>query len=235
MKGSLPRLIERFDLLSLRERVMVSLALLGSVLLIAWAAFLDPAWAQFKGAERTILAQQAQIQLLNSQVAALNSPDRSPEKVARQELDALKQQLSATGERLAALETVLVAPQRMSALLEAMIGGSSTGLRLISLRTLPVTSVIEKKESGKDEGGRSHADKSKERGAPAEGGGLYKHGVELKLEGNYADLTDYLARLEKLPQKLLWSSVLLSAEKHPKLVLTLTVYTLSLDRAWLAF
>jgi MSHA biogenesis protein MshJ len=33
--------------------------------------------------------------------------------------------------------------------------------------------------------------------------------------------------------KLLWSNVALAAEQHPKLVLTLTVYTLSLDRAWL--
>ena len=41
------------------------------------------------------------------------------------------------------------------------------------------------------------------------------------------------ARLEKSPQKLLWSRVSLSADKHPKLVLTLTVFTLSLDRTWL--
>jgi len=32
---------------------------------------------------------------------------------------------------------------------------------------------------------------------------------------------------------LLWSGVSLSADKHPRLVLTLTVYSLSLDRAWL--
>ena len=63
--------------------------------------------------------------------------------------------------------------------------------------------------------------------------GLYKHGVEIRLEGAYAELADYLVRLEKTPQKLLWSNLVLSADKHPKLVLTLTVYTLSLDRTWL--
>ena len=57
--------------------------------------------------------------------------------------------------------------------------------------------------------------------------------MEIKLEGGYADLAEYLARLEKSGQKLLWERVSLSAEQHPRLVLTLTVYTLSLDRAWL--
>ena len=234
MKASLLRLIERFDVLSLRERVMVAVALLGGMLFMVWAALVDPAWVQMKGAERTILSQQSQIQLLQSQIAALMAPDRSPEKVARGELDALKKQLAEMGERLAALETALVPPQHMPQLLESMVGGRS-GLRLLSLRTLPVAPVIEKKDSGKDEGGKAAADKQKETGGAAEAGGLYKHGVQLKLEGSYADLSDYLARLEKLPQKLLWNSVFLSAEKHPKLVLTLTVYTLSLDRAWLAF
>lgn len=63
--------------------------------------------------------------------------------------------------------------------------------------------------------------------------GLFKHGVEIRLEGNYQELTAYLERLEQAKSKLLWSSVTLVAEQHPKLVLTLTVYTLSLDRAWL--
>lgn len=64
--------------------------------------------------------------------------------------------------------------------------------------------------------------------------GLYKHGVEITLEGSYQELSVYLERLEQAKSKLLWSSVSLSAEKHPRLVLTLTVqYSLSLERAWL--
>ena len=54
-----------------------------------------------------------------------------------------------------------------------------------------------------------------------------------RLEGSYQELTAYLERLEAAKPKLLWSSVSLSAEDHPRLVLTLTVYSLSLERAWL--
>ncbi|MFZ2853525.1 MAG: hypothetical protein WAZ34_05360, partial [Rhodocyclaceae bacterium] len=63
--------------------------------------------------------------------------------------------------------------------------------------------------------------------------GLFKHGIEIQLEGSYADLAAYLARLEKAEVKLLWSDVSMSSEQYPKLLLKLTVFTLSLDRTWL--
>jgi MSHA biogenesis protein MshJ len=115
----------------------------------------------------------------------------------------------------------------MPALLEDMIGRKS-GLRLLSLKTLPVAPLLEKKAGGEEKDGAKASDDRKSASV-----GLYKHGVEIKLEGSYQELAEYLARLEKSGQKLLWSSVSLSAEKHPRVVLTLTVYTLSLDRAWL--
>ena len=228
MMAAWKRLMARFDALALRERVLVSLAVWGATVALVWAVFVDPAALQRQGAVRTIAQQQAQLTTLQAQVAALQAPGRSPEDQARAELEALKKQLAEMGGRLAAMESALVPPQRMVGLLESMIGGRS-GLRLVGLRTLPVAPVLENKE-----GGKGKAEGAADAGS-GPSGGLYKHGVELTLEGGYAELTDYLARLEQLPQKLLWSSVSLSAEKHPKLVLKLTVFTLSLDRAWLAF
>ena len=114
----------------------------------------------------------------------------------------------------------------MPLLLEDMIGRKS-GLRLLSLKTLPVAPLLEKKASAGEKDAKA-ADNRVNSSA-----GLYKHGVEIKLVGSYQDLAAYLERLEKSGQLLLWCGVSLSAEKHPQLVLTLTVYTLSLDRAWL--
>jgi MSHA biogenesis protein MshJ len=64
-------------------------------------------------------------------------------------------------------------------------------------------------------------------------GQLYRHGVELAVEGSYADLLSYCAALETLPQHLLWGGMKLAADKHPQIVLTLRLYTLSVDRNWL--
>ncbi len=220
MKALLSGLIAKFDALAQRERRLVGAAVLIGVALLGWSLFIDPSLTRLRIAERGIADQRSQFVALQAQMAALQSPEQDPEALARAELAGLKKQLSVLNEELATMESRLVPPQRMASLLEQMIGRKS-GLRLLSLRTLPAALVLEKKEGAE---------------APVSAkatAGLYKHGVEIKLEGGYAELADYLARLEKAPQKLLWSSVSLSTEKHPKLVLTLTVFTLSLDRTWL--
>ena len=115
----------------------------------------------------------------------------------------------------------------MSVLLEDMIG-ARTGLRLLGLKTLPPTPLLDKRA---DTDVKEPAKAQNKAESPS--AGLFKHGVEIRLEGSYQDLTAYLERLEQSKMKMLWGSVSLSAANHPKLVLTLTVYTLSLDRAWL--
>ena len=209
--------LQRFDTLAGRERRLIGVAVLGGMLLFGWSLGLDPALARLRVAERGLANVAAQRPALQAQMAALQAPGLQPETQARAELQGLQQELARLNERFAALESTLVPPQRIPVLLEEMIGRRS-GLRLVSLRTLPVKPVLEPKSGA---------------AAPAAGAALYKHGVEIRLEGDYAALADYLARLEKNGQKLLWERVVLSAEQHPRLVLTLTVYTLSLDRAWL--
>ena len=58
------------------------------------------------------------------------------------------------------------------------------------------------------------------------------HGVEVVVEGRYLDLVAYLERLERQPWDLFWGSTQLYAD-YPRSRLKLTLYTLSLERAWL--
>jgi MSHA biogenesis protein MshJ len=110
-----------------------------------------------------------------------------------------------------------------------MIGGR-TGLRLLGLKTVPVAPLLERKDAA---GEMAAAPAKPQRTDPNLQAGLFRHGVEIRLQGSYQELTAYLQRLEQSNLKLLWSGVVLSADRHPRLELTLTVYTLSLDRAWL--
>lgn len=227
MKKAWLRLAARYDALQLRERWLVAAALFGGIALIGYSAFIDPAMTRARLAERSTVDQRAQLANVQAQMAALQSPDQDPEVAARAELASLKTQLGALVERMAAMEGSLVPPQRMSALLEDMIGRSG-GLRLLSLKTLPAAPLLEKKAGAGETAATRMAPDQKDSSA-----GLFKHGVEIKLEGSYQELAAYLERLERSNAKLLWSGVSLAADRHPKLVLTLTVYTLSLDRTWL--
>lgn len=236
MKAAWLKLAARYDAFSLRERRMVAAAVLGGILLVATSLFIDPALKRLKIAERGIAEQRTQLTTLQAQTRALQSPGQNPDVAVRAELVAAKKKLAELGGRFAALENALVSPQRMPGLLEDLIGRQG-GLRLLSLRTLPVAPVLDKKVAANavsvDSAGKAVDKLVASASTPDISPGLFKHGVEIKLEGSYQELAAYLARLEKSPAKLLWSGVALSAEKHPKLVLTLTVYTLSLDHTWL--
>lgn len=225
MKNPFAKVFARYDALQPRERLLIAVGLLGGIVLVTYSAFIDPALKRGQQAERTSIEQRAQVQGLQAQMVALQSPNMNPDVAARAELDGLKKQLNELASRLQTMEQSLVRPQQMSALLEDMIGPRS-GIRLLGLKTLPPMPLLERKDDAKD------ASKPP-RASDTASAGLFKHGVEIRLEGSYQDLSAYLARLEQSKMKLLWSTVSLSAINHPKLVLTLTVYTLSLDRAWL--
>lgn len=230
MKAFWLRAAARYDALQRRERWLVALAVLVAIALVGFTAFIEPALKRGQLAERNMAGLRGQLANIQAQMVILRAPERNPDVAARAELDGLRKQLEDLTGRLQALESALVPPEKMAGLLEDMIGKRS-GLRLLSLKTLPVAPLVEK---AKTDASGSAADPSKSGGQGGDKpGGLYKHGVEIRLEGSYQELTAYLERLEKSHLKLLWSSVALSAEKHPRLVLTLTVYSLSLDRAWL--
>lgn len=227
MKAEWLRLSARYDALQWRERWLIAVAVLGGIFLMAFSGFIEPAVKGAQLAERSMQAQRAQMAVLQAQQHALQSPEQNPDALARAELVRLKAQLGALAGRFAEMEHSLVPPQRMAALLEDMIG-RRTGLRLLSLKTLPAAPLLDRKAASDE----SRAGKPVDNVADASSG-LFKHGVEIRLEGSYQELAAYLERLEQSKMKLLWSSVSVSAANHPKLVLTLSVYTLSMDRTWL--
>ena len=61
---------------------------------------------------------------------------------------------------------------------------------------------------------------------------FYKHGVTIRLQGSYAELTRYVERLEALPWTMQWESVRLDAHAHPQIELTLKLNTLSREPTW---
>jgi MSHA biogenesis protein MshJ len=168
------------------------------------------------------------IQSMEQQRAGADANDR----VRR---DELKNQIGAIDETLIDLQHKLVPAQNMKALLRDVLARDAR-VQLISMRTLPLTPLIEKKSEKQDMPGtaakpREVPDK-RDKNTVSEGV-VFKHGVQITVQGSYADLYDYLARLEKLPSRMFWSRASLSAEGYPRLTLTVTVYTLSLDKAWL--
>lgn len=62
---------------------------------------------------------------------------------------------------------------------------------------------------------------------------LYRHGLQITVEGSFADLLTYVQALEAMPQRVLWGDVAFKVEHYPRAALTLQLYTISRDRHWL--
>lgn len=131
----------------------------------------------------------------------------------------------------------LVAPDQMISMLEAILARQGK-LQLVSLTKLPIqsvsTSTLEAPAS-KAAGGSTApvvAKASAASGAQA-ADVVYKHGVEIVVQGGYLELMDYLAQLENLPVRVVWGNLKLRVDTYPKTTMSLTMYTLSLEKKWL--
>ncbi|OGA32387.1 MAG: hypothetical protein A3F75_04330 [Betaproteobacteria bacterium RIFCSPLOWO2_12_FULL_64_23] len=225
MKEFWRKYAEKIDALPARERVMVFIAAVAVTLFVINALFIDPAAARKKAFLARAAEQRTALSTLQSQILALQKKLADPDAANIARRDHIRRQIAEIDETLKGMQQGLVAAQDMKALLQGMLARNPR-LQLVAMSTLPVTPLVDKR------GGPEPAGASSGQSMAAEGA-VFKHGVRITIQGSYADLYDYLARLENLSWRMFWSRASLNAEDYPRLVLTVTIYTLSLDKAWL--
>jgi MSHA biogenesis protein MshJ len=214
-------LSSKFEALNQRERWMVTCALFVVVYAVINMLLLSPVLARQKTLSDELATDQAQINTLNQQINTLaQSPVIDPDAQNKQHLAELQSRLALLETKLTGLQTTLINPDKMPDLLRSLLKKNGK-LKLIELQTLPVKGLLENASEDKN--------KISKQDLP-----VFKHGVEITIEGNYLDLLDYVAELEKMPWHVLWSKAALNAEHYPDSQLKLTVYTLSLDKTWLS-
>lgn len=255
MKQQWQKYAAKIDALSMRERVMVFGAGAGLLLFVIFAAFLDPMFAKQKTLNARIVQQQNQIAGFDAEVAAQISVFESdPDQAARARLKQLRADIEQMGGALRTMEKGLVAPDKIVLLLENMLKDKDK-LRLVSLRTLPPSGLVDghfadvpESEAVEAMGAETKlllkatapaATATAPAAAPASAPVkpnqlLYRHGVEIVLQGSYLDMVAYMQALEAMPTQLFWGKAKLNAEAYPAARLSLTLYTLSLEQKWIA-
>ncbi|MEO8019923.1 MAG: hypothetical protein ABI769_19100 [Pseudomonadota bacterium] len=201
-------LMKKFETLSLRERAMVVLAVLG-VLVAGWDTLLMEPLRRTRGALEAELAQAGSF-AGNAQAADASDPRQVSIKRAGE----MQTQLQAIDAQLANTASGFVASRRMIEVLHDMLDRQGR-LALVSIRNLPVTGLIAPAEAT----------------MPAQA--PFVHAIEIVIDGEYTDILDYLSALEALPWKFRWSSLDLSTEGYPRNRVRIELSTLSLESTWL--
>jgi len=214
VKGLLKHYAERIDAATLRQRLVVFLSAAAVLLLFGNALFIHPQRVKQQRLAAETAQYQHELGVLQAEMGRLvGAAGGDPEAASRKREAALRAELSTLNGRLSSEERRFTPPERMRSVLQEMLVRNRR-LTLLGLRTLPAVPITP-----------SHA--------PGANATMFRHSIEVTVQGTYADLYDYLRRLEELPSQLYWSRADVAVTEHPILTLKLTVHTISFDRAWL--
>jgi MSHA biogenesis protein MshJ len=221
MQVQIGKIAAKVDGMSLRERALVFAAAAFLVVSLIDSLLLEPLLDKQKKLSAQVVQQQEKMKEVQAQIASLlQAKQADVDSPQRERIRVLRQQIADGDTYLNNRRDKLVSPEKMAELLEQVLNKNGR-LQLVALNTLPVSLLIE--PSG-------DAPVVQKTGLEKQ---IYKHGVKITVRGSYADLLQYLTELEKLPTQMFWGVAKMDVIQHPTVELTLTLYTLSLDKTWL--
>ncbi len=213
----LQRYADRLDAMSLRERVLIFLAVAVVIVAIADSALFDPISRRQKVNSQRIHQQEDEIRTMQGQVQAYAQARTGDDANAkRQRLEKRRLELAALDRELAAKRSELMPPERMAKMLYEIVK-RNPDIELVSLRSLPATGLAQSLTAILGSGGLA----------------LYRHGIEITVSGSYLKMLAYVGQLERLPAKIMWGNMELQAAAYPAVTLKITLYTLSPEKTWL--
>ena len=248
MKARWQQFAARVEALQPRERAMAFGATVAVLVFLGNALVFAPLGRKETALRATLQQQTITIGGVDAEIEAkARAFGNDPNEAVRRRLGELRADTARTSERLRSMQKGLVPPERIAPLLESILRAHGR-LTLVSLRTLPATTLADGTGAQANPTGATAPAPATPAAPPAANGAnpappvppvvkspdlLYRHGVELTLRGSYLDMVDYMHALETLPTQLFWGRAQLDADAYPNVRLTLTLYTLSLDQKWM--
>jgi len=193
-----------------RERAVLLIATL-ALLGYGWQMLVQDNVARFIGTEggrlQQLNQQQQGLQAQYESLAAISEAD--PNALLRRTIDRLAAQNKRLDLEIEALSGKLVLPADMASVLSRVMA-EQTGVRLIAMNNQPPESLFFRTGGAEDK--------------PLV---IYKHGIELTLQGSYLDVLRYLAAIENIGVRFFWERVEYQVEQYPLGEVSIEVFTLS--------
>lgn len=224
-------LAAKYESLSLRERALVALAVLGIGIYLWDGVFMEPLRQS-----RLALASELATASVSGVVAASADLD-DPRQLNLRRAAELQRHLQSLDAQLMSSTSGFVSSEKMVEVLNDVLARQGR-LELVSIRNLEVKSLprMVAENAARQRGTTNSADDSaaaQPEPEPGPGPAPFVHPIEIIIEGQYADIVGYLQALEKLPYKFHWRSLELRAAGYPRNRVRIVLATFSLDSTWL--
>lgn len=222
------KLKDRYAALTLRERIIISAALLG----VSWCLWLITLNDFVVGevAEHSRLLREKEMELRTAteeQQLLRRARSQDPNEALRAEQAALEEALRALDQGMAHSLSRFVPPERMAELLKDLLN-EHKGLGLKLVKRLPARALLPPAPPVPP--GTTEASAA---GSTPIAPSLYLHPLQLELTGRYFDVLAYLKTLETSSWRFNWRRFDYQTETYPLGRAVIEIETLSRDPRWL--
>lgn len=222
--------------LSKRERWMIFGAGLFAVVGLMDTFLLEPKRAEVASVQQEIVKIQNDTATLTEQMTTIASQaaPQPANNAFQREIDETQQKIASQSADLVKVSSYMVPPQEMVALLKKLLQ-KHTDVQVVEMQSLPVVDFIDKQRKQLQAQAGDSANVAAQAGSEDVWKNVphvYQHAVKVRLKGKYFALMAYAQSLKAIGSTLAWENAELKAD-YPESELTVQVYTLSGENAWL--
>lgn len=219
-KSKIRQSVKQFDVLEERERLLISVTVLG-LLVISWFTFgVEPVLNKIEKTDKDIVSLHSEVnENLKRIKIIVNELANHPDNKLENDVARLEKSLVGMDAEIRELSSNYVPASKMTVLLRKLFSDSE-GLVLKSLKNLPSESV-------------SQNANQETLGADSFILGLYRHGMEMELEGDFYQIRTFLLKAKELQWNLHWQEIDYEVVEYPYANVKLRVFTFSTDKAWI--
>lgn len=195
-----------------RRRFWLMLSVIVVVYLGVWM-YLLPLRDSNTGAEQQQRQLNVQLTAVRNELAGIQQRLQSnPKAPLERQLEQQQQRLEQVTKQLAQ-ETRYISAAENRDLLRALLT-TAAGVKVRSAQALPVEQIYRDPQDNNT--------------------GIYKHRLQLVITGSYFDIQQYFDTLEGLPWSFYWQRMDYRVTSYPEAEVTVEIYTLSLERNYVA-
>ncbi|MCP5091674.1 MAG: type II secretion system protein M [Gammaproteobacteria bacterium] len=205
-------LVAKVDALSFRERLLILVTALALIAALWHMLLMQPLQQRATETRAELTALEDRISAANrnleDQILQLAGGDSQK----RTRIASLRKRIDEINATLGNHAAELIDPSEMAQVLEGVLKEQSK-LTLVRIRNTTPDSLVTNEDP--------------------DAVTFYRHGLEIEVEGSYADCLEYLAAIESLPWRLYWQVLELDVIQYPRNRIRIEVGTLSLDEEWI--
>jgi len=216
---------EKFSNTTPREQYLIIASGLVAIIFILYSLFLEAPIQRVEQLNKQVIQTEQNNKNNQDSIRVLEQAlSEDPNVALRKQLLQYQAKLGGIDERLLALTSDLIDPIQMRYALIKLLK-LQEGVKLLSFRVLPASAVTQSKtNSATDKIANVTVGDIK---AQTEQLQLYRHGINIKLQGQYFQLKDYLTQLEGLSWTFFWQEFDYQLKVYPVSELEIEIYSLS--------